>query len=54
MVEDVELRKLLTPKILSNPDHKFVKILLYIYSMQTFIFSKMNESGIENEGLEQD
>ena len=33
MVEDVEMRKPLTPKILSDPNHKFVKTLIYIYSM---------------------
>ena len=44
MVEDVEMRKPLTPKILSDPNHKFVKTLIYIYSMQTFIFSEMNRA----------
>ena len=33
MVKDVEMRKPLTPKILSDPNHKFVKTLIYIYSM---------------------
>ena len=28
MVEDVEMRKPLTPKILSDPNHKFVKTLI--------------------------
>lgn len=38
MVEDMDLGKPLTPEILSNSDHKFVKTLIYIYSMQSFIF----------------
>ena len=44
MVKDVDMRKPLTPKILSDPNHKFVKTLIYIYSMQTFIFSEMNRA----------
>ena len=44
MVKNVEFRAPLTPVVLSNPDHKFVKTLIYIYSMQTFIFSEMNKA----------
>ena len=33
-----DLDKPLTPKILSNPNHKITKHLLYIYSMETFIY----------------
>lgn len=44
MVKNVEFRKPLTPKVLSDPNHKFVKTLIYIYSMQTFIFSEMNKA----------
>ena len=36
--------KPLTPKILSDPEHPFVKNLLYIYSMQSFIFSEINRA----------
>ena len=32
----------LTHEILSNPEHEFVKTLIYIYSMETFVFSDMN------------
>jgi len=42
IAKSVEMNKPLTTKILSNPDHKFVKLILYIYSMQTFIFSEIN------------
>ena len=36
--------KPLTPSILSNPQHEFVKTLVYIYSMQSFIFSEINNA----------
>ena len=39
----------LTPKILSNPKHKFVKTLIYIYSMQTFIFTEMNKASRDKD-----
>ena len=31
-----------TTKILSDPNHEFVNLMLYIYSMETFIFGEMN------------
>ena len=36
--DDVEFSKPLTPEILSNPDHPFVKTLIYVYSMESFVF----------------
>ena len=39
-----DFSKPLTPKILSDPDHPFVKTLLYIYSMESFIFREMNRA----------
>ena len=44
MVKGVDFRKPLTPKILSNPNHQFVKTLIYIYSMESFIFGAMNRA----------
>lgn len=41
---DVEMNKKLTHKILSDPNHKFVKTILYIYTMSSFIFSEMNRA----------
>ena len=38
------MKKPLTHKILSNPNHKFVKTLVYIYSMESFVFSEMNRT----------
>ena len=32
----------LTSKILSNPNHPFVKTLVYIYSMESFVFKEIN------------
>ena len=39
-----DLKKPLTPKILSNPKHEFVQTLIYIYSMESFVFSEMNKT----------
>ena len=38
----ISFDKPLNPKILSDPQHPFVKNLIYIYSMQSFVFSEMN------------
>jgi len=38
------MKQPLTTKILSNPDHEFVKLMLYIYSMESFIFKEMNKA----------
>ena len=40
--EDLDFTKPLTPKILSNPNHPFVKQLVYIYSMESFVYKEMN------------
>lgn len=39
-----DLEKPLTPKILSNPNHKITKHLLYLYSMETFIYADLNRA----------
>ena len=44
MVKEAEFRKPLTPEILSDPNHEFVKTLIYIYSMETFVFKEMNKA----------
>ena len=43
-MDDVEFSKPLTPKILSDPNHPFVKTMIYIYSMQSFVYSEMNRA----------
>lgn len=42
MVKTVEFTQPLTYGILSDPNNEFVKTLIYIYSMESFIFSEMN------------
>ena len=39
-----DLNKPPTPKILSNPNHKITKHLLYIYSMESFIYQDLNRA----------
>ena len=39
---DYELDKPLTPKILNNPEDKTVVHILYIYSMESFIYTELN------------
>ena len=41
---DIDFDGALSHQILSNPDHKFVKAIIYIYSMHTFIFSEINRA----------
>ena len=42
MVEDHDMDEELTHNILASPDHKLVKALVYIYSMESFVFTEMN------------
>ena len=44
MSQTTDFKKPLTPKVLSNSNHEFVKTLLYIYSMESFVFSEMNKA----------
>ena len=39
-----DLDKPLTPKILSNPNHKITQHILYLYSMQCFIYQNLNKA----------
>ena len=39
-----DFKKPSTPKILSNPNNAFVKTLVYIYSMESFVFFEMNRT----------
>ena len=41
---ELDFKQPLTHKILANPEHIFVRTLLYIYSMETFIFSEINRA----------
>ena len=44
MSSSVSMSKPLTPKILSDPKHEFIKTLIYIYSMESFVFSEINKT----------
>ena len=39
-----DFKKPLTHDVLSNPDHDFVKTMLYVYSMESFLFSELNRA----------
>ena len=39
---DYDFDKPLTPKILSNPNHDVVKHIMFIYSMQSFVYEDLN------------
>ena len=39
---DEDMDKPLTPKVLSDPDHKAVRHIIYIYSMESFIYADLN------------
>ena len=39
---DQDLDKPLTPKVLSNPEHRAVRHIMYIYSMESFIYTELN------------
>ena len=39
-----DLDKPLTTKILSNPDHKITKHILFLYSMESFIYADLNKA----------
>lgn len=45
------MKKPLTPKILSDPNHEFVKTLVYIYSMESFVFKEMNKASRSKDPL---
>lgn len=39
----------LTKEILMDPTHSFVKTLIYIYSMQSFVFGEMNKASRDKD-----
>ena len=39
-----DLNKPLTPKILSDPNHSITRHLLYLYSMECFIYNDLNRA----------
>jgi hypothetical protein len=47
LVEDLDMDEELTHDILANPEHQLVKTLVYIYSMESFVFREMNKAIME-------
>ena len=43
------LDKTLTPQILSDPQNEITKHLLYIYSMESFIYRELNQASREKD-----
>lgn len=39
----------LTPKILSDPNNELVQTILYVYSMQSFVFKELNKASREKD-----
>ena len=39
---DLDMEKPLTPSVLSNPNHRAVKLIMYIYSMESFVYDDLN------------
>ena len=44
-----DLDKPLLPKILSDPFHKITKHLLYLYSMESFIYEELNQASRQKD-----
>ena len=44
-----DINKPLTPKILRNPQHKITKHILYLYSMESFIYGDLNQACREKD-----
>ena len=49
MVKEVDIKKPLDKKILSDHNNNFVKTLLYIYSMESFLFKEINRATREKD-----
>lgn len=49
LVDQANLDEPLTSKILSNPSHNIVKLILYIYSMESFIYEDLNRATREKD-----
>lgn len=46
---DFEIDKPLTPRILSDPTQEIVKHLIYIYSMESFIYADINRASRDKD-----
>ena len=48
-IKQEDMTKPLTPKILSDPEHPVTKHILYMYSMESFIYKEMNKASRDKE-----
>lgn len=39
-----DMNQPLTPEILQNPDHNITKHLIYIYTMESFLYPELNKA----------
>ena len=46
---EVDFKEPLTHDVLSNPNHQMVKTIVYIYTMESFIFREMNRASREKD-----
>ena len=46
---DEDLDKPLTPRVLRDPENKVVKHIMYIYSMESFIYAELNKTCREKD-----
>ena len=44
-----DLDEPLTTKILSDPEHRITKHILYLYSMESFIYEELNQASREKD-----
>lgn len=44
MMKHVDMQQPLTPELLADPNNEFTKMIVYIYSMETFIFKELNKA----------
>ena len=42
--KDFDKNEPLTEKILNDPDHAVVNLIIYIYTMETFIYTELNDT----------
>ena len=49
IVNKIDKKKPLTPEILSDSNNDFVKTLIYIYSMESFVFKEMNKASRQKD-----
>ena len=49
LADPVAFTQPLTPAILSNPSHQITQHLLYLYSMESFVYSELNRASREKD-----